>query len=48
MVVKASVNITGGEVLGSKDAPVTMVEFSDYQCPLCRQFHTTMFEQIRK
>ena len=45
---KASLKLDGMEILGSKDAPVTMVEFTDYQCPFCRQFHTTTFEQIRK
>jgi len=27
---------------------VTIVEFTDYQCPFCRQFHSTTFDQIRK
>ncbi len=34
--------------IGRKDAPLTMVEFADYECPFCRQFHTTTFEQIKK
>lgn len=34
-------------VLGSLDAPVVMVEYSDYQCPFCQRFHPTM-EQVVK
>lgn len=37
-----------GYMLGSPTAPVTMVEFTDLQCPFCRQFHMTAFEQIQK
>ena len=35
-------------VLGSKNAKVTMIEFSDYQCPFCRKFWTETYPQIKK
>ena len=34
--------------LGRADAPLTMVEFTDLECPFCRQFHVTTFEQLKK
>jgi protein-disulfide isomerase len=46
--MKASLKIEGGPVLGSKDAPVTMVEFTDYQCTFCRQFHLATFPALRQ
>lgn len=35
-------------LLGNDKASVIMVEFSDLQCPFCRQFFTTTFPQIKK
>jgi protein-disulfide isomerase len=35
-------------VLGKSDAPVTMVEFTDLECPFCRAFHTASFEEIKR
>jgi len=34
--------------LGSPDAPVTVVEFSDYQCPHCRKFAQNIFPQLKE
>src|SRR5579859_437984 len=33
--------------LGKNEAPVTMVEFSDYQCQHCARFHGSTFEAIK-
>ena len=35
-------------VLGSKDAPITMVEFGDYQCFYCNKFYHTTEPDIMK
>lgn len=40
-------NLTG-YALGSADAPLTMVEFTDLQCPFCRQFATATFDSIKR
>ena len=34
--------------IGKDDAPFTIVEFSDYECGFCRQFHLTGFRELRK
>jgi protein-disulfide isomerase len=44
----AKLNIAGLPVLGRQDAPLTMIEISDYQCPFCRAFHKGTFEDLKK
>jgi protein-disulfide isomerase len=32
--------------IGPADAPITIVEFSDYQCPFCRRWHDQVYEPL--
>jgi len=45
---KVTIGSVTGVVLGKPDAPLTMIEYTDLQCPFCRQFHITAFEQLKK
>lgn len=35
-------------VIGDKDAPVTIVEWSDYECPFCQRHYTQTYNLIKK
>jgi superoxide dismutase len=38
---------SGGFSEGKADAPLVLVEYTDYQCPFCQQFHNTAYAQIK-
>ena len=44
----AKIPIKGKQAMGAKDAPVTVVEFADYQCPFCLRFTKTTFPLLKK
>jgi protein-disulfide isomerase len=44
----ARLSISGAPILGSPNAPLTMVEFTDFQCPFCARFHSQTFPLLRK
>ena len=38
----------GRPTMGKPDAKITVVEFTDYQCPFCRRFATTTFDKLKQ
>jgi protein-disulfide isomerase len=42
------VPIDGSPVLGPSDAPVTIVEFADFECPFCQRAHATVERLMEK
>lgn len=45
---KEPVSIEGSFVKGNRTAKVAVIEYSDFQCPYCRQFARTLFGDIDK
>lgn len=46
---KVQMSISAGWYsLGRDDAPITVVEFADYQCPFCRKFQSETFAELKK
>ena len=42
----AVIDLEGAPVKGSDDARLTLVEFSDFECPYCARYATTTYHQI--
>jgi len=41
-------DLNGVSMLGSKSAPLTIVEYTDYQCPFCQRFHVASFPELKR
>jgi len=44
--IQYSIPVEGFPSLGPEDAPITIVEFSDYQCPYCTRWHEEVYQQL--
>ena len=44
--VRYDIPTEGYPSLGPDDAPITIVEFSDYQCPFCSRFHDETYQAL--
>ena len=40
--------LTGEPFMGSADAPLTIVEFSDFECSYCRRFHEQVLPSLQR
>ncbi|MBL8101692.1 MAG: DsbA family protein [Anaerolineales bacterium] len=44
--VRYDIPTEGYPSIGPEDAPITIVEFSDFQCPFCRRFHDETYQAL--
>ncbi len=44
----AKMSIDDDPVLGDPNAPVTLIEFSDFDCPWCKTFYDQVYPQVKK
>ena len=47
-VSSPQVSLAGAHRLGRAEAKIGIVEFSDYQCPYCRNFHDRVFPRLKQ
>lgn len=42
------VSVDDDPILGDKNAPITLVEFSDYECPFCKRHFESAYQDLKK
>jgi protein-disulfide isomerase len=43
----ATIDVSGMPAQGAADAGVAVIEFSDYECPYCARYATTVFPEVK-
>ncbi len=43
---RLEVEVDDDPAIGPEDAPITIIEFSDFNCPYCRKFHAETFQPL--
>lgn len=46
--IRVEVSTEGAPIRGAADAPVTVVEFSDFECPFCKQSYSTVKQVLER
>ncbi|PWH17184.1 MAG: hypothetical protein DDG60_02775 [Anaerolineae bacterium] len=47
-VRRVAVEAGDSPALGPTDAPITIIEFSDYECPFCARWHQQVYQRLLK
>ena len=42
------IGLRGDPSMGDPNAPITIIEFSDFQCPYCKRFHDQVLPSLKK
>lgn len=45
-IVRYDIPVDGSPSTGPQDAPIVIVEFSDYQCPFCQKWHEEVYANL--
>jgi len=47
-VKRYDVPVDDDPAIGPEDAPITLIEFSDFECPYCRRWHEEVYTRLRQ